>query len=100
MGRLDPTESGEEGGGTIEGEGTSFYFHQGQMLDIICPCIHIYMGCVYIYICTANSMRRSIFRSEAERILSRLPVSLFEFSRFSRQRFPRDLPIVFYVTAQ
>lgn len=74
MGRLDPAKSGEEGGGTIEGEGTSFYFHQGQMLNIICP---------YIYIYSISSMRRSIFRSEAERILSRLPVSLFEFSRFS-----------------
>lgn len=49
MGRLDPTESGEEGGGTIEGEGTSFYFHQGQMLDIICPCIPIYIWGVHIY---------------------------------------------------
>lgn len=32
------------------------------------------MGCTYI-LYTANSMRRAIFRSEAERILSRLPVS-------------------------
>lgn len=45
MGRLDPAESGEEGGGTLEGEGTSFYFHQGQTPpDIIYPCTRIQWG--------------------------------------------------------
>lgn len=37
MGRLDPAESREEGGGTVEGEGTLFYIHHSQTSDIIYP---------------------------------------------------------------
>lgn len=95
MGRLDPAESGEEGGGTIEGKGTSFYFHQGQTSDIIYPRI-------------PDSKRESIFRSMAERIIG----ITSEFIRIlgilmvtstrprSLDRFSRDFPSVLYVITE
>lgn len=69
MGRLDPAESGEEGGGTIEGKGTSFYFHQGQTPDIIYPRIPRIQG-------------GNRYSAARRNVLSGLPVSLFEFSKF------------------
>jgi len=73
MGRLDPAKSRKEGRGTIEGKGTSFYFHQGQTLDIIYPHIPRIQGENRYYAARRN-------------VLSGLPVSLFEFSRFLRWR--------------
>jgi len=92
MGRLDPAESREEGRGTIEGKGTSFYFHQGQTPDII-----------YSHIPRIQGENR--YYAARRNVLSGLPVSLFEFSRFLRWRphvrsivcLPRDFSLVFYV---
>lgn len=84
MGRLDPAESGEEGGGTIEGKGTSFYFHQGQNLlpDIIYPRTRAFKW-------QRGEGGESIFRGEAGRIIGITGASLFEFWRFSTVTSPR-----------
>lgn len=96
MGRLDPAESGEEGGGTIEGKGTSFYFHQGQTPDIIYPRTPRIQG------------GESIFRSEAGRIIGItsefiriLEILMMTSTHHSLDRLSWDFSIrVFYVKTE
>lgn len=84
MGRLDPAESGEEGGGTLEGKGTSFYFHQGQTPGYYLPDVRGFNGGIDI---PQPSEGRIIgITSEFIRILEIL-------RRRSRARLPRDASV-------